>query len=98
MLTKNVIRELVRTAPVQFIVANCGDKLNWIPLRERFEFWEMVRPQIADPMKPIQLDQFPNQTAYTASEWRGRTGGCLTCAHKAEALPELWVHLGMPRR
>jgi len=76
-LDQELIRELVRTALVQFIVANCGAKLNWIPQKGRFEFWKMVRPQIADPMKPIRLDQFPNETAYTASEWRGRTGECL---------------------
>ena len=72
----------MRTALGQFIVANCGAKLNWIPLQERFEFWKMVRPQIADPMKPIRLDQFPIETAYTASEWRGRTGECLILLEK----------------
>jgi hypothetical protein len=76
-LDRDLIRELVRTGPVQFIVANCGAKLNWIPMRERFEFWKTVRPQIADPMKRIQLDPFPNETAYTASEWRGSTGDVL---------------------
>jgi hypothetical protein len=82
LLDQKLIRELVRTALVQFIVANCGAKLNWIPQHERFEFWKMVRPQIADPMKPIRLDQFPNETAYTGSEWRGRTGECLILLEK----------------
>ena len=63
-------------------LANCGAKLNWIPMQERFEFWKTFRPQIADPMKPIQLDQFPNETAYTASEWRGSTGECLILLEK----------------
>lgn len=54
--------------------ANCGAKLNWVPTQERFEFWKTVRRQIADPMNPIRLDRFPNETAYTASEWRGRAG------------------------
>jgi hypothetical protein len=67
---------------VQFIVADCGAKMNWISQQERFEFWKMVWPQIADPMKPIQLDQFPNETAYTASEWLGRTGECLILLEK----------------
>ena len=81
-LDQKLIRELVRTGPVQFIVAKCGAKLNWIPTQERFEFWKTVRPQIADPMKPIQLNQFPNETAYTASEWRGRIGECLILLEK----------------
>ncbi len=81
-LDQDLIRELMRTGSVQFIVANCGAKLNWIPAQERFEFWKTVRPQIADPMKPILLDQFPNETAYTASEWRGRTGESLILLEK----------------
>ena len=76
-LDGNLIRGLMGTGQVQFIVADCGAKLNWIPMPERFEFFKAIRPQIADPMKPIQLDQFPNETAYTASEWRGRSGECL---------------------
>jgi hypothetical protein len=51
-LNKNSIQKLVRTGPAQFIVANCGKKLNWIPIEERFGFWKTVRPQIADPSKP----------------------------------------------
>jgi len=67
---------------VQFVVADCGLKLSWIPTQQQFEFWKTVRPQIADPMKPIHLEMFPNETAYTASEWRGRTGKCLILLEK----------------
>jgi len=45
----------VRTGLVQFIVANCGAKLDWIPQQERFEFWKMIRPQIADPMPTVSI-------------------------------------------
>jgi hypothetical protein len=76
-LDQNLIRELMGAGQVQFIVANCGAKLNWIPMQERFEFWKAVRPQVADALRPIYLERFPNQTAYIASEWRGRTGECL---------------------
>jgi hypothetical protein len=81
-LDENLIGDILRTVPVQFIVADCGVKLNWIPTQERFEFWKTIRPHIADPMKPIQLDRFPNQVACTASEWRGRTGECLILLEK----------------
>jgi hypothetical protein len=57
------------TGQVQFIVANCGAKLNWIPMQERFEFWKAIRPQVADALRPIYIERFPNQTAYIASEW-----------------------------
>jgi hypothetical protein len=76
-LDKNLIRELMGAGQVQFVVANCGAKLNWIPMPERFEFWKTVRSQVADSRRPIYLERFPNQTAYIASEWRGRTGECL---------------------
>jgi len=72
-----LIRELLQKGPVQFIVANCGVKLNWIPLQDRFVFWQSAVPHIADPLKPIRLDQFPDETAYIASEWRGTDGECL---------------------
>jgi hypothetical protein len=80
-LDPNLVRELVQTDPVQFIVADCGAKLNWIPAQERFEFWKTVRPYIADPSKPITLKQFPNETAYIASQWRGSAGEWLETHH-----------------
>jgi hypothetical protein len=76
-LDENLIRGLMGTGQVQFIVADCGATLNWIPMAERFEFWKTVRPQVADPSQPIVLKQFPNETAYVASEWRGSTAECL---------------------
>jgi hypothetical protein len=76
-LDGNLIRGLMGTGQVQFIVANCGAKLNWIPMQERFEFWKATRPHVADALRPIYLERFPNRTAYIASEWRGRTGECL---------------------
>ena len=81
-LDHNSLRELVRSGPVQFVVADPGSKLHWIPTEKRFEFWKMARPQIADTTKPILLGQFPNKTAYIASEWRGRAGECLVLLEK----------------
>jgi hypothetical protein len=52
-------------------------KLRWIPTQQQFEFWKTIRPQIAEPEEPIFLKQFPKETAYIASEWRGRAGECL---------------------
>jgi hypothetical protein len=74
--------ELLRSGPVQFLVADPGVKLRWIPIPQRYEFWKTVQLQIADPMKPIYLKQFPSETAYTASEWLGRTGERLILLEK----------------
>lgn len=76
-LDQSSVGELVRGGTVRFIVADCGLKLEWIPAQRQFEFWKTVRPQVADPAKPIRLEEFPGATAYVASEWRGRDGECL---------------------
>jgi hypothetical protein len=52
--------ELLSSGPVQFLVADPGLKLRWIPTPERFEFWKTVRPQIAQAEKPIYRARFPN--------------------------------------
>ena len=76
-LDQNAVLELVGSGSVQFVVADCGLKLDWIPKEKRFDFWKTVRPQIADPAKSILLENFLNEAAYIASEWRGRAGECL---------------------
>jgi hypothetical protein len=76
-VNEKLIRELVFTSEVTFIVADPGKKLRWIPTGERFNFWKTVRQQIADPTKAIYLERFPNRMAFVASEWRGRSGECL---------------------
>lgn len=73
-LSENDLRELVRTTSLQFVVANVGNKLRWVPKDERFDFWKSIQSQIAEPSKPIYLAQFLNETAYSASEWRTTTG------------------------
>lgn len=73
-LDPNTLLGMVRSGSVQFVVADCGLKLDWIPTAKRFEFWKTIRHQIADPAKPIFLGNFPNETAYIASEWCGRAG------------------------
>jgi hypothetical protein len=83
-LGQNNLAELLRLGPVQFVVADCGANLRWIPMQERFAFWKTIKPQVADddPNQPIRLEQFPDETAYTASQWRGRTGECVVLLEK----------------
>lgn len=51
-------------------------------MEKRFEFWKRVKPQIADPEKPVHREDFPNDTAYITSEWRGPGGGCVILLEK----------------
>ena len=82
ILDQNNLVELLRAGPLQFVVADCGLKLIWIPTQQRFEFWKTVKSQIADASRPIYREQFPNETAYIASEWRGHAGECLILLEK----------------
>jgi len=54
----------MQSASLLFIVADCGLKLEWIPMEKRFEFWNSVKPHIADPK---------NRFAERASRMRPRT-------------------------
>jgi hypothetical protein len=83
-LDQNNLAELLRSGPVQFVVADCGSNLEWIPIDERFTFWKRIQRQIADidPHQPIHLEQFPNETAYTASQRCGRAGKCVVLLEK----------------
>ena len=81
-LDRSSLLELVQSGSLQFVVADCGLKLKWIPTEKRFEFWKAVKPQIADPGEPIHREDFPNETAYIASEWCGPAGECLVLLEK----------------
>jgi len=81
-LAKSELAELLKAGPLQFVIADCGIKLMWIPAQQRFEFWKTVELQIADSAKPICRAQFPKEIAYVASEWRGRAGECLVLLEK----------------
>lgn len=83
-LHRSNLAELLRSGPVQFVMADCGSNLEWIPMDERFAFWKRIQQQIADldPHQPIRLEQFPNETPYTASQWCGRAGECVVLLEK----------------
>jgi len=81
-LNENTLLEMIRSGSVRFVVADCGLKLDWISREKHFDFWKTIRPQVADPAERIFLRNFPNETAYVASEWRGRAGECLVLLEK----------------
>jgi len=68
-LDREAIRELLRHGPVRFVIANVGERLRWVSLDDRFEFWKAdVVPHLAES-DGIRLDDFPDSMAYVASEW-----------------------------
>ena len=72
-LTRLDLKSILRFGSVQFIVANIGDKLKIIDTENCFDFWKReVARHLADPFEKIDLDCYPDNYAYFASEWKGQ--------------------------
>jgi len=64
------IAELLRVGKVQFVVANVGSPLKWVPVDECYSFWKSeVKNHLADPAANNYLEDFPDEYCYFASEW-----------------------------
>lgn len=71
-LTDKNIQEILSAAPVEFVIADVGLKLQWISLDQSFDFWKTeLKPHLVNGMGGFQLDKFPGNYAYVASEWSG---------------------------
>jgi hypothetical protein len=61
---------LLRAGKVQFVVANVGDPLKWIPVVECYDFWKSeAKDHLAEPAAKNYLENFPDAYCYFASEW-----------------------------
>lgn len=71
-LTAENIKEILKKNPVEFVIADVGLKLNWISFDKSFDFWKSeVKQHLANDPNFINLDSFPENYAYVASEWVG---------------------------
>jgi len=72
-LGRDDVRSLLQGGPVQFIVADVGKPLRWIPENERFVFWKAdARNHIVEePENPIDIHAYPEGYVYVVSEWIG---------------------------
>jgi len=71
-VTEATIQEMLQNHPVIFALADIGQKLHWINQEKSFEYWKTeVKPHLAPDLNHIDLDCFPNNYAYIASEWVG---------------------------
>ncbi len=69
-LSADDIKEVIKMYPVEFVVANAGEKLKWISYDKSFDFWKTeLKPHLANIINKIDLDSFPDNYAYVASEW-----------------------------
>ena len=63
------IRDMLRAGSVVFVVADCGQPLQWVPKQDGFAFWkDEVVPHLANG-QTIQLADYPDEYCYVASRW-----------------------------
>jgi hypothetical protein len=73
-LDSEAIRELLRAGPVQFVIADLGSSLTWIPRHEGFNQWKSdIHRHLYRPELPY-LENYRDGYFYTASEWHLVTG------------------------
>ncbi len=71
-LTRKEIVEILTKGPVEFVIANIGDKLTWIPTSKCFEIWKSdIKEHVVENPEHIELEDYPEDYAYIASEWEG---------------------------
>ncbi|MCI5064358.1 hypothetical protein MRY87_01390 [bacterium] len=69
-LVASEIKELLRAGTVQFVIARCGEKPQWIEGKDTFDFWKNeVQPRLSETNE-AQPEEFPGEYCYSATEWR----------------------------
>jgi hypothetical protein len=82
-VTADDIKTLLRTGCVQFVVADVGVSLHWIPFGECYDFWKSeAQPHLASPEVRASLADFPDGYCYFASEWRGHENAPIIVCEK----------------
>jgi len=78
------IVDLLRSAVVRFVVADVGKPYEWIPSKDRFEFWKNeVKVHLVAPESKAVLEDFPGEYCYFASEWKSYDGDTIILLSKA---------------
>ena len=84
-LTKSGLRELLRKCRVEFYVADIGHPLRRVDVSKCYDFWksEAEVHVVEDPDSDYQIEDFPGEYAYLASEWSGERTDSHRAAGKA---------------
>jgi hypothetical protein len=68
-LSREDVRQLLTSGPVQFVVADVGAAPLWIPEGDSFRFWkDEAKTHLATDAK-VRLEEFPDEYCYFASQW-----------------------------
>ena len=76
-LAEEGVQDRLRSGAVRFVVARIGEPLTWLrPGDEVFAFWKSeVRPRLWAPsVERAYLEEFADERAWAASEWRASDG------------------------
>lgn len=81
-LNRDEIRQLLRSGPVQFVIADLGSPLQYIPVSQCFDYWKSeLSTHVADT-DVFSLDSFDGGYCYVASRWRTTEGPPLVLLEK----------------
>ncbi|MDO6432870.1 hypothetical protein Q4E93_19840 [Flavitalea sp. BT771] len=71
-LDQHEIRALFKSGPVQLIIANLGNKLNWLPIKDSYKIYKTdLHDHIINNPDSIHLESLPGNFGYLASLWTG---------------------------
>ena len=71
-LSISEITDMLKGNSVEFVLADVGEGLQWIPSTDRFNFWKQeAKPHLAEPNSRLKLNAFPGAYCYLASLWEG---------------------------
>ena len=68
-LNADEIKDILRSTPFRFVIADVGEKLRWIDDDERFDFWKHDLKDHLCSAEPCLLESYPGEYFYYASEW-----------------------------
>ncbi len=72
-LTSTDLTEMLKTHPVEFMVADLGAPLKRIPVDKCYEFWESeVERRLLSAHGKVDRSRLRDEYGYLASEWSGR--------------------------
>jgi kynurenine formamidase len=81
-LEQQEIRALLQAGPVQFVIADVGDKLHWIEQDRAYAFWKNEAKEHINSEQRAYLDDYPGEYCYFASEWLDSTGARIVLLEK----------------
>ncbi len=75
-LSPEEIKTLIQQGRVEFVVADVGKGLEWVDPTDCFTFYKReIKPHLAGSSR-IELEQFPGEYCYFASDWGEAMQGC----------------------